>query len=185
MYADALTGGVITKAHRPQDFDRELGNGRQHLEAAPWCREVRGRLDADVQREVLRALLLDSVVPMTVDAQVRDGIVTLSGMVGSEWEREEAKYLASCVPGVLGVADELRLLPASGGDEETIGEAVEGALTRTGIADLADLTVDVPCPGTVVLSGAVTSRSELDLAIASAWSVADVDEVEDCIQVES
>lgn len=190
MYADALTGSAITRGPGPHDFDRELaagrtGNGLKHLEAAPWCRQVRGRLDAEVRREVLRALLLDIQVPMTVDAQVRDGIVTLSGMVGSECEREDAKYVASCVPGVLGVADELRLLPSSGADEETTGEAVEAALARTAIADLADLTVDVPCQGTVVLSGAVTSRSDHDLAIASALSLADVDVVEDCIHVES
>ena len=43
------------------------------------------RPDADVQRQVLRALLLDTRVPLTVDARVHDGIVTLTGLVASEW----------------------------------------------------------------------------------------------------
>ena len=71
--------------------------------------------DADVQRHVLRALLLDTRVPLTVDAHVRDGIVTLSGLVNSEWERGHAKSSASRVPGVLGIADHLSVLPRPGG----------------------------------------------------------------------
>ena len=71
--------------------------------------------DADVQRQVLRALLLDTRVPLTVDARVRDGIVTLTGLVASEWERGHARSSASSVPGVLGIADHLSVLPRSGG----------------------------------------------------------------------
>ncbi|HXB48911.1 MAG TPA: BON domain-containing protein [Streptosporangiaceae bacterium] len=53
------------------------------------------------------------------------------------------------------------------------------------IADVADLTVGSAGWGTAVLSGAVRSRSDHDLAIATAWSVADVQAVEDCIHVEA
>src|SRR4051794_19306164 len=38
-----------------------------------------GREDADVRGAVLQALMLDSLVPPTVDARVDDGWVTLSG----------------------------------------------------------------------------------------------------------
>lgn len=147
-----------------------------------WWRASR-RLDVDVQRDVTRALCLDGLVPMTVDAQVRDGIVTLSGTVDAEWERDYAKYLASCVPGVLGIVDGSHRLPRPD-DDRTLREAVAVALVSTAIADLTDLTVEVPCPGTVVLSGAVHTRSEHDLVIAAAWSVADVEAVDDCIYVE-
>ena len=50
-------------------------------------RNITDRADADVHRDVLHALLLDRLVPMTVDAQVRDGVVTLTGTVGSQRER--------------------------------------------------------------------------------------------------
>jgi osmotically-inducible protein OsmY len=167
----------------------ELADGRanpgqraEQTAAQRW--EVPRRPDADVQREVRRALLLDSLVPLTVDARVRDGIVTLSGWTGSEWERADAITLASCVPGVWGIADQLSVLPGPGTGGQTISEAVQAALARTAIADLADLTVDTPSPGTVTLAGAVTSRSDHDLAIATAWSVTDVETIDDCIQVE-
>jgi len=59
------------------------------------------------------------------------------------------------------------------------------ALACTSIADVADLTVGTAGWDTVVLSGAVQSRSDHDLAIATALSVADVEAVEDRIQIES
>jgi osmotically-inducible protein OsmY len=70
-------------------------------------RDVGYRPDDDVRRDVLRLLLLDSLVPITVDAQVSDGVVTLTGTVGAECERQGAKYLAGLVPGAVGVIDEL------------------------------------------------------------------------------
>jgi hypothetical protein len=52
------------------------------------------------------------------------------------------------------------------------------------LESLVPLTVDEPCPGTVVLSGVVRARRDHDLAIATARSVADVGAVEDCIDLE-
>ena len=70
------------------------------------------RDDGDVRRDVLRALMLDSGVPLSVDVQVQDGIVTLTGTVKWHHERDDAVYLAGCIPGVLGVIDNLVLIPA-------------------------------------------------------------------------
>ncbi|HEX9548572.1 MAG TPA: BON domain-containing protein [Acidimicrobiales bacterium] len=89
------------------------------------------------------------------------------------------------MPGVFGIMDELACRHRPGADGEAIKEAVAAALARSAIADVADLAVDAQCSGTVVLSGAVHSRSCHDLAIATAWSVADVKAVDDCIRVES
>ena len=72
-----------------------------------------------MQRQVLRALLLDTRVPLTVDARVHDGIVTLTGLVTSEWERGHARSAATSVPGVLGIDDHLVVLPRS--DEFRLG----------------------------------------------------------------
>lgn len=72
------------------------------------------RDDADLRRDVLRALMLDSLVPLTVDAQVRDGIVTLTGTVGWHGERDDALLLAAGVRGLLGILDEITLVPAQG-----------------------------------------------------------------------
>jgi osmotically-inducible protein OsmY len=156
------------------DFHRDLSES-----------DVVRRDDAEVCRDVLRALVLDSLVPLSVDACVSDGVVTLSGTVGSDHERKDAIYLAGRVPGVVGVLDEFAPWPRSCGDDEAIGDVVASALVSTAIAEVAELTVSSAGWGTVVLSGAVQSRSDHDLAVATAWSVSGVQAVEDCIRVEN
>jgi osmotically-inducible protein OsmY len=116
MNADALTRSVITRRFRLGELDNAAAAVHRRVPAARhgfdgWLPEPP---DADVQRRVLRALLLDTRVPLTVDARVHDGIVTLTGLVASEWERGHARSSVSSVPGVLGIADHLSVLPRSG-----------------------------------------------------------------------
>jgi len=150
-------------------------------------REVADRPDADVHRNVLRALLCDSLVPVTVDVQVCEGVVTLTGTVAVARERDDAKYLAGVVPGVFGVIDDLTCWPQLGADDEHTTEddvtrqSVAAAFRRTGSPEITELTIEEPRPRTVVLSGAVHSRTDHELAIAAAWSVASVQAVDDCI----
>jgi osmotically-inducible protein OsmY len=141
------------------------------------------RPDADVEREVLRELFLEGLVPLTVDARVADGIVTLAGTVWWEQERRDAKQAVGWVPGVLGIIDDLVCLQGPG-TSEAVRQEVAAALARSRVADVAGLTVDERCPGTMVLSCAVRTCSDHDLAITTAWSVAGVGAVDDCIDLE-
>jgi osmotically-inducible protein OsmY len=68
-------------------------------------------------------------------------------------------------------------------DDDAVRDAVVAALRRTDRADLADLNVESPCNGTVIVFGAVSSGGDRDLAIATARSVAEVESVDDCIDV--
>jgi osmotically-inducible protein OsmY len=118
MNADALTRSVITRRFRLGELDNAEAAVNRRVPAARhgfdgWL--AAEQPDVDVQRHVLRALLLDTRVPLTVDAHVHDGIVALSGLVASEWERGHARSSASSVPGVLGIADHLSVLPRPGG----------------------------------------------------------------------
>jgi osmotically-inducible protein OsmY len=70
------------------------------------------RVDADIRGDVLQALMLDGLVPKTVDAEglhvsTDDGIVTIRGTVGSWAERDEAIDAAWSAPGVTMVRDDL------------------------------------------------------------------------------
>jgi len=67
------------------------------------------RADADLRGDVLQALMLDSLVPKTVDAKVEDGFVTLKGTANRQYERDEAEFVASNVVGALDVFDEIEL----------------------------------------------------------------------------
>jgi osmotically-inducible protein OsmY len=141
------------------------------------------RDDREVRRDVLRALVLDSLVPVTVDAQVRDGIVTLAGTVRWQGERDDAILLAAAVPGVLGILDDISLASAeclTGGDVE---DDIVDALERAAGLDDGDVRVTSSRDGTVILSGVVSSWDGHDRAVAAAWSVPGVGAVADHIQV--
>jgi hypothetical protein len=208
MKTHRLHGDVIAGMSAYHELDHELVTADTEVpgyrpgwpahEPACWAagddRELTGdqvdrllhvvlRPDAGVQRDVLGALRLEALVPLTVDARVADGIVTLTGTIAREQQRQDARQVAGYVPGVLGIIDDLVRLPGPG-TGQTAREEVAAALTRTRIAGVAELTVDEPCPGTVVLTGAVRSSSDHDLATATAWSVAGVTAVDDCIDIE-
>jgi osmotically-inducible protein OsmY len=70
-----------------------------------------GRADIALRAEVLEALVLNALVPASVDATVRDGIVTLSGTVLHERDREEAEHTAASVPNVAGIKDHILVDP--------------------------------------------------------------------------
>jgi hypothetical protein len=81
------------------------------------------------------------------------------------------------------LTDGLVCLPGPG-TWEAAREEVAAALARTTIAGAAELTVDQPCPGTVVLTGAARTRSDRDLATATAWTADGITAVDDCIDIE-
>src|SRR4051794_4481816 len=61
------------------------------------------REDADLRGDVLQALMLDSLVPTTIDAKVHDGVVTLTGTVDRQYERDEAEFIAGNLLGVVAI----------------------------------------------------------------------------------
>jgi osmotically-inducible protein OsmY len=126
------------------------------------------RADAGLRADVLHAFMLDSLIPATVDAGVRDGLVTLTGTAGWQYQRGEAELVCASVPGVLGIEDEITLASAPGDGD--IQMAISAAFARSAGLDANCLSVDIPADGMVVLSGAVSSWAEHDEAIATAWS---------------
>jgi osmotically-inducible protein OsmY len=140
------------------------------------------RDDADLRGDVLQAFMLDRLVPMTVDAKVRDGIVTLTGTAQWQYQRDEAEFLTSSVPGVSGIENDITLISTPDGRD--ISNDIGDAFRRSARLDADELSVDTPSYGTVILAGAVSSWAEHDEAVAAAWSAPGVTEVDDRIVVE-
>jgi len=140
------------------------------------------RDDADLRGDVLQALMLDSFVPMTVDAKVRDGVVTLTGTAQWQYQRDEAEFLTASVPGVSGLKNDITLTSAPDGRD--IRNDISDAFRRSARLDADELSADTPSYGTVILAGAVSSWAEHDEAVAAAWSAPGVTEVDDRIVVE-
>jgi osmotically-inducible protein OsmY len=135
------------------------------------------RDDADLRGAVLQALMLDGLVPGTVDVKVDDGIVTLTGSAAYQFERDEAERVAGNLVGVLWVENDIDLTapPARAAD---VRQEIQKALARDAKLDAQGLTVETS-GGTVTLSGMVSSWAEHDSAIAAAWAAPGVSSVKD------
>ena len=139
------------------------------------------RADADLRGDVLQALMLDSLVPTTVDAKVDDGFVTLTGTADWQYQRDEAESVASNIVGSLDVFDEIELndpTPAAG----DVQESIKKAFKRNAKIDADDLYVSTD-NGTVTLDGNVSSWAEHDEAIDAAWAAPGVKSVNDDLTV--
>jgi osmotically-inducible protein OsmY len=141
------------------------------------------RDDADLRGAVLQALMLNALVPSGVDAKVRDGIVTLSGIATYQFERDEADFVAGNVAGVIWVEDDIELTvpPAEAGD---VKHDIQKAMERAAKLDAKGISVDT-YHGTVTLSGSVRSWAEHDVAVDAAWAAPGVSTVEDHLLVSS
>jgi osmotically-inducible protein OsmY len=135
------------------------------------------REDADLRGDVLQALMLDSLVPATVDAKVADGFVTLTGTADWQYQRDEAELVASNIVGALDVIDEIELndpTPSAGDVQESIRKAFK----RNAALDADDLYISSD-NGTVTIDGTVSSWAEHDEAIDAAWAAPGVTSVHD------
>jgi osmotically-inducible protein OsmY len=144
-------------------------------------RDLRG--DEDLRGDVLEALMLESSVPMTVDADARDGLVTLTGTVEWHYQREAAESRTASVPGVAGIDNAITLAAAPAA--RVAADVISCAFRRDAVLGAAGLSVEAFPGGLVILSGTVSSWAARFHAVAAAWSAPGVTEVDDRIGVES
>jgi osmotically-inducible protein OsmY len=139
------------------------------------------RADADTEAAVLDALNADTAVRAPdIDVGVRDGAVTLTGLVDLASQRDQAERDALAVPGVGSVHNRLRVLyPVSADD---VAQRVTDAIGLNAIVGADSLTVTVRGDA-VTLSGTVRSRVDHDTALAAAAAAPGVIEVGDEMRV--
>ena len=139
------------------------------------------REDAELRGDVLQALMLDSLVPKTVDAKVDDGLVTLTGTADWQYQRDEAEFVSGNVFGVIAVIDEIGLKPSPSASD--VKHSIKEAFKRNAKLDADDLTVTTS-NGTATIEGVVNSWAEHDQAVAAAWFSPGVNDVDDQIIVD-
>ena len=126
--------------------------------------------------------MLEGSVPMTVDAQARDGFVALTGTVEWHYQREAAESRTAGVPGVTSIDNAIVL--AQPPEAHAAAEAINCAVRRDAVLPADGVSVEAFPGGLVILSGTVGSRSAHDHAVAAAWSAPGVTAVDDRIGVE-
>jgi osmotically-inducible protein OsmY len=140
------------------------------------------RSDAQLRKDILQALMLDDLVPHTVDAKVDGGFVTLTGTAEWRFQRDEADLIVSNIVGALDLFDEIAVSHPDP-DAASIKESVKKAFERSATIDGRRLSVKTS-DGTVTIEGTVSSPAERDEAIAAAWAAPGVRRVEDRVAVE-
>ena len=141
------------------------------------------RDDEDLRGDVLEALMLDVSVPTTVDAQARDGFVTLTGKAQWHYQREAAEFRTANVPGVAGIDNAISLTQTP--DARAARDAIRAAFHRDAALEADEFSVETSSDGLVILSGTVSSLAAHDHVVAAAWSAPGVTQVDDRISVRS
>lgn len=120
-----------------------------------------GCTDADIARDVARALELRIGVPVSVQAVVHDGHVTLTGKVSWIAQRKNAEKAVSHIRGVRGVFNHIEVTPDR--THKDVRHRIVEALHRQADVNARHISVGI-AGDTVVLTGTVGTWSEREAA---------------------
>ena len=138
------------------------------------------RIDPDIARDALEALKNRIDVPLGIAVTIRNGHLTLSGVVEWMYQKMAAERAVKYLRGVKGVFNQITLKPVVA--PQDVQKRIIEALHRH--ADIDARGIHVEAEGTrVTLSGTVRSWMEKDEAQRAAWRVPGVAVVDNRINV--
>lgn len=144
-----------------------------------------GHLDDDttIAAAASGALNLDSSIPGdSVQAEVTNGVVILTGSVQWNFQREAAVAAVAGLRGVREVRDKIALMPRSSSAETQ--DHIRQALSRQAHLDARDIQIIVD-DTTVILRGNVRTSAEKQAASDAAWHSPHVSTVVNELQISS
>jgi osmotically-inducible protein OsmY len=140
------------------------------------------RGDDDIALAALGNLEWNCLVPKTVEVQVVEGLLTLSGGVERQRQKEEAERALCTLIGITGIRNDIVIQPSVRlADVKT---PIEAALRRSALIDRSHIKVHA-AHGVVSLRGTARSRSEYEEALRAAWAAPGVTKIEDHITIGS
>ena len=140
-----------------------------------------GATDTDIAVAARQILAWTIDVPVdAVQLEIRDHMITLSGAVTWEFQREAAARAVTYIRGITGVSNNISLTEHE--SVSVVKEAVEAALRRNAPLDSQAITVEVN-GHKLTLSGRVRSQAERHQAEHVAWAAAGVAYVQNDLSI--
>ena len=137
--------------------------------------------DDDVAKRALQALAWDVFIPRDkVKIKVTKGIITLTGDLDWQYQKESAESVVRRLGGVTGVFNEIKIKPSINAAD--VRDKIKAALVRNARIDADDITIATD-GGKVTITGQVDSFYERSVAERTAWSAPGVTQVEDLLTV--
>jgi len=175
-----LTGHVATYAQRvaAEKAVRKVRGVRGVVEEIQvrFAGETPPR-DEDLAQRAVQMLDWSVTVPRnTVQVQVQDGWVTLTGKVDWQYQKEEAYRSIRRLAGVVGIINKIEVSPKASVPE--VRSKIMAALKRNAELEADAIKVTVK-DAKVTLEGTVNAWHERGLAETAAWSAPGVRAVED------
>jgi osmotically-inducible protein OsmY len=134
------------------------------------------RDDTDIAEEISRALQSNTLIPDTLEAEVRDGFVTLRGEVEWPYQRDAAERALRHLAGITGMSDLIVVKPSTNPDPKELRQRIAEAIKR--MAELDARSIEATTSnGTVHLRGVVRTCHEKKLAEDAAKSAPGVQAV--------
>ena len=141
------------------------------------------RDDADIAKTVVQVLRWSAGLPKTIQVEVNDGYVTLSGEVDWAYQREDANNMVRRLSGVRGVSDLITIRPCTI-QPAALRRQIENRFLRLASLEAKRIAVEADPDGGVTLSGNAGSLAERDEAELAAYSVPGVTAVYNDISVD-
>jgi osmotically-inducible protein OsmY len=141
--------------------------------------------DEEILSRVQQTLSWDTAIDSTqVQTEVRNGTVILSGTVDQVWKRHRAETEVSELEGVLGVTNEITVVPTEDIEDRMLAQDLVQAFERNPYVDPNDLDVTVE-DQVVFVGGTVSSPQARREASDIVRKSAGVKRVENNVQVGS
>ncbi len=138
------------------------------------------RDDDDIAIAAMSSLEWNCQVPPTVEVQVTQGWVTLSGSVERQAQKEEASRALCALIGIVGILNNIVIQPAaSQGDAKAL---IEAALRRNALVDSSHIKAHVT-HGVASLRGTTRSHAEYEEVLHATWAAPGVTAIEDHITI--
>lgn len=185
----AVSSGAVTLSGQVDSYPERLraGSAAQRVRGVLGVAQeitVRGSWDAVTDTEIAResglALRRSVDVPDAVKVAVHDRVVTLSGAVAWQYQRQAATYAVQYLPGVASVSNLIEVRPEI--EPAGIGPAIRAALVRRAEVEAAHVDVDVE-GGVVTLTGTVLTWAERRAVEDACWSGPGVAVVENKLRI--